>query len=170
MNRRPTTDEYAPFYSTYTERVPDENILDALGRQLGDVCGFLEGLPGDKRSYRYASGKWTVNQVVRHVVDVERIFSERTLWFARGNPGPLPGMDQEEFMAGVEAEQLDLTSLTAEFLHLRQANLALFWEFSPAVLDRRGVASDCEFTVRAKLHILFGHVDHHMNVIKERYL
>lgn len=141
-----------------------------MGRQLGDVCGFLEGLPGDKRSYRYASGKWTVNQVVRHVVDVERIFSERTLWFARGNPGPLPGMDQEEFMAGVEAEQLDLTSLTAEFLHLRQANLALFWEFSPAVLDRRGVASDCEFTVRAKLYILFGHVDHHMNVIKERYL
>ena len=170
MNRRPTTDEYASYYSTYADRVPDGNILDTVERQLSDIRDFLEALPPDKPSYSYGPGKWTVNQVVRHVVDVERVFSNRALWFARGNPGPLPGMDQEEFMDGVDAHRLDISRMSAEFAHLREANVLLFREFLPETFDLRGVASGCEFTVRAMLHILFGHADHHMAVIEERYL
>lgn len=167
---RPSPDEYDPFYETYVAAVPNVDIMVFLNQQLETAVELLESVPEERLDYRYATGKWTTREVVGHVVDCERLFSYRAFRFARGDSTPLAGLDQDAIMAGADFSSRSMGSLINEFRHLRASNISLFMSLSPECFDRRGIASGCEFTVRALMYILAGHAEHHMQVIGERYL
>ena len=167
---RPAAEEYHEFYNDYIQLVPDGEIVSILKDQLSSSRQFLEAIPEDRHGYRYAAGKWTTQQVLRHIIDVEWIFSYRALSFGRGAKESLPGMEQNEFMAGADQEERTMASLIEEYSQLRSANTALFDGWSDAILARTGVASDCDFSVRSILYVIAGHERHHLEVIRQRYL
>ncbi len=168
--RRPTPAESDQFYHGYISLVRDGDIIDILGEQQAALQELIASIPEEKSHYRYAPGKWTTREVVGHVIDAEWIFVSRALWFARAVPTPLPGMDQDEFMAGANFGDRPLARLAEEHRNLRSAAIVLFESFDEDIMDRAGVASGLEFTVRAIPHIVAGHAFHHMGVLEERYL
>jgi hypothetical protein len=168
--RRPLPSEYAEYYGAYVERVPDGDIVDVLRDQMEETVRFLGGLPPGKGDYRYAPGKWTLKEVVRHVVDMEWVFTNRALRFARGDETPLPGVEQDDLVAGTDFSRLSLRDVVEEFRHLRAADTLLFGSWDETILDRSGIASGCRFTARSIPYILAGHERHHMTVLRERYL
>ena len=166
---RPSPGEYAPFYESYVRLVPETGIDEALQEQLAIVGNLLDGLSEDLGGYRYAPNKWSVRELIGHLIDTEWVFAGRALWIARGGQ-PLPGMDQDEFCAAAHHDRVSLADLRWQFLSIREAGLAQYRTFSASALSERGVASGCEFSVRSLLFILVGHVRHHLRVLEERYL
>jgi len=170
-DRRPAPDEHSPFYADYVARVPaGRSVLDVLRDQRGEIASLLAGVPRERWEHRYAPGKWTLREVVGHVLDGEWVFASRALHFARNNPGPMPGMEQEPFLAAAGYGARPLDSIAAELDHLRAAVLAQFEACPSEAFDRRGTASGAEITVRALLFVLAGHAAHHLDVLRERYL
>ena len=167
---RPESNEYASYYEKYISLVPDEDLVKTLERQGAETLALLRGLDEEKGAHRYEPGKWSVKQLVGHISDGERIFSYRALAFARGDSQPLPGMEQDEWMAGVDFDARTLASLVDEFEAVRSATLHLLRHLSDEAWARRGTASDNEVTVRALAYIIAGHEAHHVRVLKERYL
>ena len=167
---RPEPNEYAPYYEKYVSLVPDADLVETLERQGAETLALLRGLDEEQGAHRYEPGKWSVRQVVGHINDAERIFSYRALSIARGERQPLPGMDQEEYMAGVDFDARTLSSLADEFESVRAATLHLLRHLSPEAWARRGTASDNEVTVRALAYIIAGHEAHHVRILRERYL
>ena len=167
---RPESNEYAAYYEKYVSLVADADVVGRLERQGAETLALLRGLPEERGPHRYAPGKWSLRQLVGHIVDTERIFTYRALAIARGERQPLPGMDQEEYMAGADFEARTLASLADEFEAVRGATLHLFRHLSPEAWARRGTASDNEVTVRALAYITAGHEAHHVGVLRERYL
>jgi len=167
---RPERHEYADFYANYVAAVPEGDVLATLERQGREVAALLAALPAGLQQHRYAPGKWSVSELLGHLVDAERIFSYRALRFARGDRTPLPGMDQDAYVAGGAFDRRPFQSLVEEAVHLRAANLALFASFDAQALQRSGEASGKPVSVRALLYIIAGHERHHVDVLKERYL
>lgn len=161
--------EYAPFYETYVCRVPPGDIVEILSEQVADTLGLIRSVTADREQYRYQPGKWSVREVVGHMIDTERVFTFRALAFARGEAAPLPGMNQDEYAAGSNAASRPLAELVAEFAAVRGATVALFRSFSGEVWSRVGVASGCSFTVRAVPFIIAGHELHHRRGLEENY-
>jgi hypothetical protein len=170
MNRRPGADEAAAYYSIYIDAVRGDDALAAIERQLSDVPKFFEGISEEKSLSRYAPEKWSIRQVLNHVSDTERAFAFRGLWFARGFAEPLPGFDQNIAAAGVDADAIPWAAHVEEFRDVRRSTLSLFRNLAAESWDRRGVASGNPFTVRAVAFIIAGHVEHHLRVLRERYL
>jgi hypothetical protein len=168
--RRPERSEYAEYYGHYVDLVPEGDVVDVLRAQARDSVRFLRGIPPDKADFRYAPGKWTVKEVLRHVIDIEWVFTVRALRFARGDATALPGVEQDALMTQADFSRLSLDDFIEEFRGLRAADTALFAGWDEAILDRGGIASDCRFTVRSIPYILAGHERHHMAVLRERYL
>jgi len=166
---RPTLDEYASFYETYVQLVPETAIDGVLDAQLGIVATLIDELTEARANYRYAANKWSVREVIGHLIDTEWVFAGRALWFARGSAEPMPAMDQDEFSAAADYSKVPIPALREQFTHIRAAGLAQYRTFSAAVLTQRGIASGCEFSVRSLLYILAGHVRHHLRVLEERY-
>ena len=162
--------EYAPFYETYVRRVPEGEISEILSAQIDDTLGLLNAVPVELETYRYGTGKWSVREVVGHVIDVERVFSFRALAFARGDSTPLPGMDQVQYAAVSGAGTRPLSELAAELASVRAATVALFRSFSAEAWSREGIASGCSFTVRSFPFIIAGHELHHRAGLAENYL
>lgn len=167
---RPESNEYAPYYEKYVSLVPDADLVETLERQGAETLALLRGLDEGRGGHRYEPGKWSVRQLVGHVNDAERIFSYRALAIARGDRAPLPGMEQDEWMAGVDFDARTLASLADEFEAVRAATVQLLRHLSPEAWSRRGTASDNEVTVRALAYIIAGHEAHHVRVLRERYL
>ena len=167
---KPETDEYAPYYEGYVSLAPERDVLGALERQAAETLALLRSLPEELGSHRYGEGKWSVRQVVGHMNDTERVFAYRALAISRGERQPLPGMDQEEYMAGSDFDARTLRDLADEFEAVRAATLHLFRHLSPEAWARRGTASDNEVTVRALAYIIAGHEAHHVRILRERYL
>jgi hypothetical protein len=170
FQQRPSSDEYFEFYDTYISKVPPGSVIDTLRDQASDTIAFLETIPEERAGHSYEDGKWTVSQVVGHVVDTEWVFTQRALWFARGDRQPLPGMEQDDWVREANHRNRSLDSLITEFRHLRAAGVACFEGFDRTILDRRGTASECSFSVRACIFIVAGHARHHMQVLRERYM
>lgn len=168
--QRPTTDEYDEYYERYIGKVPDGNIIDILKEQFESSLELYTRIPDALENYRYAPEKWSLKQVVGHIIDAEWVFTYRALRFARGDQTPLPGMDQDVFMAGANFDARSFESVTAEYKYLRSANITLFESFDETILDRTGNAGGADFTVRALLWLTAGHERHHIKVLKERYL
>lgn len=167
---RPADSEYAPYYARYVRAVPDGDVLDLLERQLGDTVHLLGGVTEARADHRHAPGKWSIRQVVGHVVDTERIFAYRGLCFARGDAGPFPGFEQDDYAERGGFDQRTLRDLVGELVHVRRGNVMMFRGMSAEAHERRGVASGVSFTVRAIPWILAGHERHHVGILRERYL
>lgn len=170
MVGRPESTEYAPYYASYVRLIDTPDVLTALEEQRDSIITFLRGLPATAADHRYAPGKWTVKEVVGHVIDTERIFACRALSFARRDRTRLPGFEQDEYVAAGGFTAREMVSLIDEFDHMRLANLALFRSFDEATWSERGIANEVEFSVRAIAFVLVGHAAHHMEVIRNRYL
>ena len=164
------TDEYAPFYAGYVALVPEPEVLPALEAQLAELPAALAPFAGVLETHRYAPGKWSVRQIVGHLTDSERIFGYRALRIARADRTPLPGYDEDHFVAHADFERIPLRELVEEWELCRRANLALFRRFDAETLLRRGEANGNAVSVRALLRVLVGHPRHHLRVLQERYL
>lgn len=161
--------EFNPFYGTYVSKVPEGDVLTFLQQQADEIPAWLRSLT-DKADYRYAPDKWTLSEVLHHCCDTERIFSYRALCIARGETTALPGMDQDMYMAAARTNERSYESLVSEFEAIRAATMALANSLSPEVIGNEGNASGSPVTVRGLMSIIAGHLAHHTEVIKERYL
>ena len=160
-----------PIFKGYLDLAPDDgNLLIHLQDIFADTEELVNELPPEKLSYAYAEGKWTIKEVVGHVLDTERIMAYRALRFARNDTKALPGFEQEDFVANARFNDRSLKSFAEEFVLIRQSNLLLFKSFNDHELTRKGLASDRLISVRAFLYIIAGHLNHHRNIITERYL
>ncbi len=167
---RPDPAEYPPYFARYVELVPDGDVLQLLARQRDDTLTLLAGLTDELGRRRYAPGKWSINEVVGHLADTERVFAYRALRFSRGDPTPLPGFEQDEWAAKANHHDRSLSSIAAEFHSVREATLHLLHSLTERMLACRGTADGNVFTVRAVPSILAGHERHHVGVIRDRYL
>ena len=167
---RPAADEHSPYYSRYIDRVPDGDILDYLQRQMEDTASFLRAIPASLHEHRYGEGKWSIKEVIGHLADTERIFAYRALRFARADQTELPGFDENAYVPAANFDARELSSLVNEWVHVRQASLALLRGLDGDAPLRRGPANGQEISVRALAWIMGGHVDHHAAILRERYL
>ena len=167
---QPDANEYAPYYGKYISLVPAGDVVATLSRQLDETLSLLRGLSEEQADSRYAPGKWSIKEVVGHVLDAERIFGHRAFRFARNDQQPLPGFEQDGYVLAANFSHRRLNELAAEFEHLRRANLYLLGSLDEEAWLRRGVASDNEVSVRALAYIMAGHEAHHMRIVRERYL
>lgn len=167
---RPAADEYAPYYGRYIDRVPEGDFCETLERQLGETLGLLRSVADERATFRYAPGKWSVKEVVGHVIDTERIMSYRALRVGRGDPTPLPGFEQNDYVPTGDFDRRTLEDLAEELAAVRRATLLLFRQFDAAALARRGTASGNPVTTRALAYIIAGHERHHVAMLREKYL
>lgn len=174
MNRAaflsPGADEFAPYYGRYIGLVPAGDLVETMDAQAVAFSGFLDGLDAAAAEHRYAPGKWTLKEIVGHLTDTERVFIYRALSVARGDPSPLPGMDPDAWMPPARFADRTLGSLTEEWVAVRRASLAFLRGLPEGTDLNRGMASGCPFSARALVHVPVGHLEHHLAVIRERYL
>lgn len=166
---RPVSGDYNPAFERYVARVPEADVLAAFAQQAGDVKAALAAIPAAREKDRYAPDKWSVRQLVGHVIDAERIMGYRLLSVARGDAAALPGFDEEAYSQVAGHDATPLPSLLEEFLALRQSQLLMLSGFTPAAWGREGVANHSRITARALPYIMVGHVRHHLAVLKEKY-
>lgn len=166
----PQRSEAAPYYFKYIDRISSDDIVGELENQLNETGGFLSGISEEKSLHRYEPGKWTIRQVVSHVIDAERVFLSRAFWFARGFDGPLPSFDEEACASAARADDVAWASHIEDFRAVRLSTLTFFRNLPTDAWMRRGIASDNPFTVRALAYIIAGHAAHHTAILRERYL
>jgi hypothetical protein len=170
MTSRPDRTEAAAYYFTYIDQVPPGEICGLLESQGKETLELLHGIPAETSLYRYGPGKWSIREVVNHLIDTERLFVFRAFWFARGFESPLPSFDQGVAASAAMADDRSWPGLVEEFGAVRAATLAFFRTLPAAAWTRRGIASDNPFSVRALAYIAVGHVIHHTAILRERYL
>ena len=162
--------EYAAFYKSYIQALEDVELIEELEISLHDFIRFVQNIPMDKFDYRYADGKWTIKEIIQHLIDSERVFSYRALRISRNDKTPLPGFDENEYVANSNGNKRNLQGLLTELAVVRQATLSLFNSFSQEQLQHVGIASENEISVRAIGFIIIGHQKHHQKIFSERYL
>lgn len=164
-------DEYAPYHAAYLPNVDDTyTLVEELEISLHGFIRFVQDIPMGKHDYRYAEGKWTIKDIIQHVIDAERVFSYRALRFSRNDATELPGYDENLYADTAHANDRHLQSLLTELSALRHANIAMFKSFSDEGLLKKGVASGFTVSVRALGFLIIGHQNHHMKIFRERYL
>jgi len=162
--------EYAPFYQPYITICGDRELVDALTTNLNDTYSFFLDIPGDKVDYRYESGKWTIKELIQHIIDSERVFTYRALRFARNDKTELKGYDHDNYVPESNAGKRNYLELIEEFKSVRQSSISLFKSFTEEMLLNFGLANNNSISVRAISFIIVGHSRHHCKIIKERYL
>jgi hypothetical protein len=166
----PERSEAGEYYFTYINRISSGDILGVLESQIETTSAFLRGISEEKSLYRYAPDKWSIRQMWKHVNDAERVFAGRALWFARGLEGALPSFDQNVAVASAQADSIAWACHIEEFRHIRLASVDLFRSLPAEAWKRTGVASGNAVSVRALAYIVAGHTDHHVAILRERYL
>lgn len=161
--------EYHSYYRTYIGLAGNNDLLECLGGGLTSFKAFMVDLPEDKLTYQYEKGKWTVAEVLVHLFDAERVFQYRALRFARKDQTALAGFDQDIYVPNSRANDRSLSSLVTEYTAIRNSTLSLFSNFNYEELQRSGVASDANMSVRALGFVIVGHQKHHQNILMERY-
>lgn len=167
---RPGGEDQHEYYSRYTDLVPEGDIVQTLRGQMETTLELLRGVPAEKETFRYAEGKWSLREVIGHLIDTERVFSFRALTMAREDTARLPGMDQEDWGGRNNAHARSLEDLTDEWAALRRANVHLFATFDADTGSRTGIASGYTFAVRSFPWIIAGHELWHRQLIERDYL
>lgn len=162
--------EYDEYTSYYMDLVPKGDFHEELEKSKQKVIAFFQSIPTEKHHYRYAEKKWTVKDILQHMIDVERIFAYRALRFARKETVALPGFEVDDYAATAEANHRNMNDLIEDFRIARTGTQLLFKSFTPEMLLQKGIASDNIISVRAAGFKLIGHDRHHCGVIEERYL
>ena len=166
----PESDEFAPYYARYIARVPKGDVIRTLGTQVNDTLAALRTLTEERSRFRYAPDKWSIREMLGHMIDAERIFAHRALTIARADPTPLPGFDENEYAKTSNADSRTLAELIEELQTVRHSTVALFKSFDAEMASRRGKANNVEVSVRALAFIIAGHERHHLEVLQTRYL
>lgn len=167
---RPDLSRIGSFFHNYINQVTEEDIVIAFQKHSDELIQFLEVIPPEKYDHRYAEGKWTVKEVLQHIIDAERIFAYRSLRFARKDTTPLAGFDENFYTENAKAGKRDWQTMLGEFKALRQSSAYLFGSFDAEQLQAEGTANNTPTYVLGVGYILIGHSLHHMKILKERYL
>lgn len=162
--------EYSAFNGTYIKALDNVDLLEELEISLHDFIKFVQNIPLDKFDYRYAEGKWTIKEIIQHIIDAERIFAYRALRISRNDQTPLPGFDENDYVDNTSGNNRSIQELLTEFSAVRHSNLLLFKSFSDEQLTRMGIASNHPVSARALGFLIIGHQKHHQRVFQERYL
>lgn len=166
---RPLETEYAPDYQSYVAHVTEDDILSAMRSQIDALDVLLDRVSPERETYRYAEGKWSIRQIIGHLIDGERVFGYRALCIARGEQQNLPGFDENAYMPNAPYEHVELEDLLNEFRLVRLSNIAMLRTLDEQAWTRMGVANGAPVSVRALVYIMVGHARHHMSVLRERY-
>lgn len=166
---RPEETEYAPSYQGYVAHVTEDDILPAMRSQIDALDVLLDRVLPERETYAYAEGKWTIRQIIGHLIDGERVFGYRALCIARGETQNLPGFDENAYMPNAPYADVELEDLLSEFRLVRLSNIAMLRNLDETAWTRIGTANGSPVTVRALVYIMVGHVRHHMGVLRERY-
>lgn len=167
---KPEAGEFLPYYGRYIDLVAPGDILTTLTQQMSDTQALINSLPASVGTYRYASEKWSVNEMVGHLMDSERIFVARALRFARNDSTALPGFEQDDYVRNATFDDYVLAELASELESLRRSTVLFFTHLSEDAWMRRGTANGAEVTVRALAYIVAGHELHHREMLQTRYL
>ena len=166
---RPLESEYAPYYQGYVARVTEDEILPVLRSQPDALDVLLNRVAPEHETFRYADGKWSIREVVGHLIDGERVFGYRAFAIARGDRNNMPGFDQNEYILTSPYNRIDLEDLLSEFRLARLSNIAMLRTLDDESWMRIGTANGSQVSVRALAFIMAGHVRHHMEVLREKY-
>ena len=167
---RPALDEYSAYNPAYVSLVPETEISDALARQPDELQALLARASGEHERFRYAPGKWSIREVVGHMIDIERVFGHRAFSIARADPAPLPGFDENAYAKVAGSDARALTDLLDEFAVVRRSNRFVLEHVSTQQWEAVGTANNAKVSVRALAFLLVGHVRHHMGILESRYL
>ncbi len=162
--------EFDPYYSSYVNRVKENTVVNILQNGLDSSFTFYNSIAKDKWSFSYAEGKWTIKEILLHLIDAERVFAYRTLCVSRKEELELPGFDHDEYLKNSNAKSRSHESLIEEYEAVRKASISLFKSFDEETLSYLGVANGSAISVKGLAYIIAGHELHHNSVIKERYL
>ena len=167
----PSLEEYAPFYADYIQRAIDRgDILSALAAQPEEMKDALGRLSDQQARFRSGPEEWSIKEIISHLIDGERVFSYRLLRISRKDKTPLPGFEQVDYVRESIADELRITDLLDEFEYLRRANALAIRHMTEEAVSQTGIASGAAISARALIHILVGHVEHHMTSLQEKYL
>jgi hypothetical protein len=167
---RPEATEYLPYFGKYVSLVAGDDILAVLTQQLSVTLALLRSIPESQGGFRYAADKWSIKELVGHMIDSERIFAYRALRFARNDKTPVPGYEQDDYISNASFDACALGDLAAEFESVRRATIFLLRHLDGEAWTRRGVANESEVSVRALAYIIAGHELHHTGILRDRYL
>ena len=167
---RPEKSEYDPYYERYISLVQSNDVNDELAKQTAELRNLFSVLPEEKGTFAYAKGKWTIKEVISHLIDGERMFAYRVLRIARGDKTPIEGFEQDGYIENSHANGRSFAELLDEFELLRRANVLFFNNLKSDDWLRIGIANNVEVSVRALAYVMAGHIIHHQNILKERYL
>ncbi len=167
---KPEPTEFDPYYQRYTSLVPESDIRDAYALQASDLRQMISPLPEEKGTFAYADGKWTIKEVLSHLIDCERIFAYRMLRISRGDNTPIEGFEQDGYIENSNANNRSFSDLLDEFDYSRKANSLLLNNMDETALSQMGTASGLPISARALANISIGHVRHHLSILRERYL
>lgn len=168
--QRPKPEETLPYYHHYIAQVQDGNIINILKENHKVTQKIIQNIPENKANYRYAEGKWSIKELLLHLVDVERVMSYRALRFARNDKTNIPGFDHDNYVPNSEAEHRTLANIAMEFQAVRNATIEQFKYYNSEVMNRIGTANNGTCSVRGLAYIIAGHELHHRSILEERYL
>jgi uncharacterized damage-inducible protein DinB len=167
---KPSPSTYPAYFQKYVDQVEDAELSVACQNQQPVLEHFLDSITEVQSMHRYAEGKWSIKEILQHIIDAERIFCYRALCIARGDKTPLPSFDENAYAQYMNADNRSWKSLSKEMLHVRQSSIDLFQSFNEIMLQGEGTASGKSITPISLGFIMVGHLTHHINVVKERYL
>lgn len=167
--QRPNENEYAPAYQSYVSHVTEDEILPAMRSQIDALDVLLDRVTPERETFAYAEGKWTIRQIIGHLIDGERVFGYRTLCIARGETQNLPSFDENDYMVNAPYENVELEDLLSEFRLVRLSTIAMLRTLDETAWTRMGMANGAPVSVRALAFIMVGHARHHMEVLRDRY-
>lgn len=165
---RPEPEEFFEYYGRYIGLTGDD-AMATLRASAAATPRLLSGVTEPQAMFRYAPGKWSVKQVLGHILDAERVFMYRALTFARADETPVPGFEEDDWMAASTFDRRTLNDIVEEYVAVRAATIALAGSFDEVALTRRGTASGRTMSTRAAIHCVAGHELHHVAILKERY-
>lgn len=167
---RPTPNDYAPFHASYVDLVPEDDVLGAIEQQSSETQKIVSSLDETKAAFRYAEGKWSVKQLLGHIIDAERVIGYRLLAIARGEQAPLPGFDENLYVENAAFDAWKLGDLAEHYAMVRRGTIVLLRNLPKEAWSRRGIANKAEVSVLGLAYVIVGHERHHMKVLRERYL
>ncbi|MEM6517126.1 MAG: DinB family protein [Bacteroidota bacterium] len=162
--------EYAPYYEAYIQKTEGLSAKSGLIENSERILSFLNSIPVEKQNFRYADGKWSIKEVIQHIIDTERVFSYRALCISRDDKTPMPNYDQDRYVENSQVEQRTIEELIKEYQSVRLSTISLFDSFDDKAMLRTGIAAGNNISVRAIIFILMGHEIHHCEILKARYL
>lgn len=166
----PDPSEHNDFYSGYVQKAQADDLIEGLTASYVYIMGMLQGLSEEQLLHRYAADKWSIKELMVHMMDTERVFAYRALRFARQDKTELPGFDQDAYIKPSKADARDINNILAEYIAVRNATIELFKSFEEEDLNQKGTASGIEMSARAIGYVILGHEVHHLKLIQERYL